>query len=331
MKKKIIWIIVLIVIVGGVVMLVRSRDDKKEYVTSEVVRGDVSQVISVTGDVVSRDEVDIIPVASGRIEEIFVSVGDEVEEGQMIVSLDADVLVAQLREAREALRVAEENEKLSRRGWNDMKPEEKAAQIATTNQARYAVSVIQEQIANTNLYTPIGGKVSEVNYEDGEVVPLSGAIATILRDDLLEIEADVPESDISDLKLGQIASLEFDAFDINGEVRAKIVQIYPAAMVIQDVVYYKVKFEILGDDERIMPGMSVDIDVLTQEKKGVLSVPNQAIETDGSRNFVLILNGEGQEEEKNVVVGMKGDDGMTEIVSGLKEGESVVTFVKNDK
>ncbi|MDH4330796.1 MAG: efflux RND transporter periplasmic adaptor subunit [Candidatus Moranbacteria bacterium] len=329
MKKKIIWTVIVLAIIGGVVML-RSGRNEKEYVTSAVVRGDISQVISVTGDVVSKEEVNVSSETGGQMEDDFVNVGDEVSEGQQVASLDASILVSQLREAREALRVAEENEKLSRRDWNSLKPEQRAAKIATTNQARQAVATVQQRIGKTNLFSPMNGKVSAVNYEKGEVVPIGGVVVTILRDDLLEIEADVPESDISELELNQEASLEFDAFDIDGEVKARIIQIYPAATIIQDVVYYKVRFEILGDDDRIKPGMSVDIDVLTNEKKNVLSVPNQAIKSMDSKKVVVVLNAEGQEEEKEVVVGMKGDDGMTEIVSGLKEGENVVTFVKEE-
>ena len=81
--------------------------------------------------------------------------------------------------------------------------------------------------------------------------------------------------------------------------------------------------------------MSTDIDILTAEKKNVLAVSNQAIKNEDGKRYVEILE-TGADQQKivkraDVKAGLRGDSGLTEIVSGLSEGEEVITFVKESK
>lgn len=328
MKKRVIWIIIACVIVGGIFWIFKKGDRDKTYITEEVKSGDISRSVSVTGEVVSKDRADISSKISSTVEDVYVSVGDEVSEGQRIARLNSDILSSQLKEAEEGLRIKEEAEKLARRQWDDYKPEERQSAVTATNQARQAVKTARERVRQSIVRSPIDGTVAFIAVDKGEWVSISSPIATVLRDDLLEIEMDVPESDIAEIEIGQTANLDFDAFDVNNDsnVKAKISQIYPAATVIQDVVYYKTKLEIVGDDSRMKPGMSVDVDVLIDEKKDVLVIPNRAIKTNGDK-YVTVLAEDGEEDERMVKIGMKGDNGMTEILSGLSEGEKVVISV----
>ncbi|MFC1645040.1 efflux RND transporter periplasmic adaptor subunit [Patescibacteria group bacterium] len=330
MRKKIIWISIICLLIGGIFWFMNRGDSDKEYITANASLGDVSQVISVTGEVVSKNRVDISSEISGEVEDVFVKVGDYVEKGQQIAKIDTSILISQLREVREALRVKEEAEKLVRRQWDDNTPEQRSSAIAATNQARQAVRTAEKRVQRGNVFSPIEGLVSSLKVEKGELAIANGVISTVLRDDLLEIEAEVPESDIAELEVGQMATLEFDAFDMedSNEVNAKISQIYPAATIIQDVVYYKVKLEIVGSDARIRPGMSVDIDVLTSEKKGILTIPGQAVKQINGEKFVTILSESNEEERRMIESGIRSDDGVIEIISGIKEGERVVILVK---
>ncbi|KKP64383.1 MAG: Secretion protein HlyD [Candidatus Moranbacteria bacterium GW2011_GWF2_34_56] len=85
------------------------------------------------------------------------------------------------------------------------------------------------------------------------------------------------------------------------------------------------------EDSRIKSGMSTDIDILTSERKNVLAVSNQAVKNDEGNRYVEVL--EMKDEQKttrkvDVKIGLRGDNGMTEIISGLNEGDEVVAFTK---
>jgi len=167
--------------------------------------------------------------------------------------------------------------------------------------------------------------------EEGEMASVASPIVTISGEKGFEIKADIPESDIDKVKIGQKGEATFDAFDSDEIFYFNVSEIEPAATIIQDVVYYKVTFKMEKEDSRIKSGMSTDIDILTSERKNVLAVSNQAVKNDEGNRYVEVL--EMKDEQKttrkvDVKIGLRGDNGMTEIISGLNEGDEVVTFTK---
>jgi multidrug efflux pump subunit AcrA (membrane-fusion protein) len=144
------------------------------------------------------------------------------------------------------------------------------------------------------------------------------------------VKADVPESDIVKIALGQKADIKLDAFMAQDVFEGEVIDIEPASTIIQDVVYYKVKFRIINYDPRIKNGMSADLDIKTAEKKNVVFAPLRAVKTENGGKYVEVLKDEknGVTEKITVTTGMEGNDGMVEIKSGLKGGEKVVTLTK---
>jgi len=96
-----------------------------------------------------------------------------------------------------------------------------------------------------------------------------------------------------------------------------------------DVGAYGVKLQFVKDDARVKSGMTANISIATGERQGVIAVPESAIITRGSDKFVLVENGAGHSAETPVTVGITGGNGLVEIVTGLKEGDKVVTFGNN--
>ena len=96
------------------------------------------------------------------------------------------------------------------------------------------------------------------------------------------------------------------------------------------VVYYKVKVSFTEKDDQVKPGMTANIDIKTNEKNNVLMIPARAIkEVAGKKVVQILINGAPQDRE--VTSGLKGDEAMIEIITGLNEGEEAVTFIKNGK
>jgi RND family efflux transporter MFP subunit len=323
MSKKKIIIAVVVVLIGGAYFYYRSQDTGPVTPTETVKRGDVAEIVSVTGTLVPEEYADLSFPATGVIDRIFISKGDRVEKDDVIASLNASVLASQIAEARMALRVAEENEKLARRGWEDLKPEERAAKKIVTDQARENVRTLLAQKDNLFVSAPFGGIVTKLDTRVGETVIAGTDIARVSGEAALIAEARVPESDIVSVKAGMRADIKFDALSPEDVLSAEIIAIDPAATIVQDVVSYKVRFRMTDPDARLKEGMTADIDIKVAEANGVLTVPFRSLSKEAGKTYAQVKQADETFKKTEVVVGIESDEGTVEIKSGLKEGDQV--------
>lgn len=323
-KKIIIWIIIAIIVVGGVFLYFKNKKTEVERITETVRLEDIARTVSVTGEIIPEKQTNLAFEAIGKIKSIDVEVGDEVEKDQIVATIDNSVLRSQLWGAQVALNIQRENLDLSRRDWNDLKPEEKATEKLAVDQAQASLQTIEEQLEKTVLRSPIKGVVVKSNLEPGEIAGLGAVIISIIQKGELKIEAEVSESDIVEVELGQKANITFDALPSDEIFKAEVVEIEPAATTIQDVVYYKIKLKLESIDPRFRTGMSADIDILTAQKNNVLAIPERAIESENGSKIVQVLLGNGEVKKVEVETGLRGDDGNIEIISGLKDGDETV-------
>ncbi len=136
--------------------------------------------------------------------------------------------------------------------------------------------------------------------------------------------ASVDETDISQVEEGQKVDVTLDAFP--DEIFEGIVtRIDPQTVVAQNVTTIPVTVEITDPDARLKPGMNATCDFIIDRKEDVLVVPTEAVKDQDGKYTVTVMK-DGKQAERSVEVGLAGDD-TTEIVSGLKEGETVVTAV----
>jgi RND family efflux transporter MFP subunit len=333
-KRVLIWIIILFILGAGGFYYFNPKGSEPEYTTEKVTRVDINQTVSVTGEVSDISKVDLSSEVNGVIEDLFVKVGDRVVMGQKIAKINDATLRTQLKESLIALQIQQEQLDLKRRKWDTYKPEEKESAKLALESAKASVSTLKEQLKKNIVYAPIDGIVVKKYFGVGEMTSITLPIVTIAGEDGFEIRANVSESDIDKIKINQKGNATFDAFSADDIFNFEIIDIEPAATIIQDVVYYEVTFKILTQDNRIKSGMSTDIDILTAEKRNVLTVSNQAIKNDEGNRYVELL--EIKDDKKNikrvdVKIGLRGDSGMTEIISGLNEGDEVITFIKEAK
>ncbi len=178
------------------------------------------------------------------------------------------------------------------------------------------------------LRSPANGIIKEVNFKVGEVIGGTSVatFAKMISYDFI-LEAKVPESDVAKVKVGQKASLTFDAFDPEEKFSATVVSVDPSSIVTQDVVDYVVKLGMDNDDPRWKDGMSSSIDILVAKKGNTLMIPERAVKDSGGKTTIQVLEN-GKAVDREIKTGMRGDGGMIEIVSGVKEGEQVITSQK---
>lgn len=201
---------------------------------------------------------------------------------------------------------------------------------AEVQRQRAFVAEAQNEYAKTNLVALTDGVLTKLDIDIGETVVMNTTIATIMSSGLV-IKVDISESDIAKVMVKDPVAMTLDAFEESIEFTGEVAAIDPASTEISGVMYYKTTITLLdkkGHD--IRPGMTANIHIKTDEKKGVLVIPSRAInEQDGKKMVRVLTNKEkGLFEEREVETGIRGDDGKVEITKGLNDEEEVVTFVK---
>lgn len=201
------------------------------------------------------------------------------------------------------------------------------AEEAGIEQALAAVKSAEAELAKSIIKSPVDGVVTNTDGKLGEIIPASKNIISIISYGEYRLESFIPEADIAKIKIGNLAKTTLDAYGDSVVFETAVTKIDPAATMIDGVPTYKVTLEFIGKDERIRSGMTTNLDILTGQKDNVLILPNRMIITKDDGKYVSVLNPLDKSEllEKLVITGLRGSDGNVEIVSGLTEGEKVIT------
>ncbi|MEK7138094.1 MAG: efflux RND transporter periplasmic adaptor subunit [Patescibacteria group bacterium] len=201
--------------------------------------------------------------------------------------------------------------------------EQIAAQSAQVKQAKAKTQVIQAQINQNIIFAPFAGLVAKQDLEIGEVAAANVTFISLISDDKLEVEANVPEVSIGKVAVGNLAKIKLDAF--SDEIfEGRVGYVEPAETLVEGVVNYKIKVIFDKADKRIRTGLTADIDITTLTKENVLMIPSFAIQENEDGSFTV-----NQKEDREAVlveieVGVRGSDGSVEIISGLREDDEIV-------
>lgn len=183
-----------------------------------------------------------------------------------------------------------------------------------------ALTDLKAKLADYVVRAPFAGIVAKVNVKKGDSVSSATTLATLITKQKIA-EISLNEVDVAKIKVGQKSTLTFDAIEglsITGEVA----EIDTLGTVSQGVVTYAVKIIFDTQDERVKSGMSVSATIITDVKQDVLLVPNAAVKSNGEQYVEVLEN--NVPRNQTVETGLSNDT-MTEITSGLKEGDRVVT------
>ena len=222
------------------------------------------------------------------------------------------VAEAQLAAAQKALELAKA------RYAEDSKQAE--AEIA---RARSALEGVKVQLSYATLTAPISGVIASVSTQEGETVAAglnAPTFVTIIDLNRLQVDAYVDEVDIGKIQVGQKALFTVDAFPAQ-EFRGRVMAIYPKAVLQENVVNYDVVIEI-ENNGLLRSEMTAGVTILLDARKDVVAIPAKAVRREAGKNIVYV-DADGKRETRAIKVGWK-DGQWIEIVSGLKEGETVV-------
>lgn len=189
-------------------------------------------------------------------------------------------------------------------------------------QKENALADAKDKLADYYLTAPFDGVVAKINVIAGDSVSSGSAAATLITKQKLA-EVSLNEVDVAKVKPGEKATLTFDALpDLS--IAGLVASIDTIGTVSQGVVTYNVKVAFETPDASVKPGMSVSAAIITDVRQDVILVPNQAVKSNNSGSYVELMSSSGAPVNTPIQVGLSNDT-MTEITSGLKEGDKVVT------
>ena len=210
--------------------------------------------------------------------------------------------------------------------------------MLSVKQKENALQDAKDNLSDYYVYAPFSGTLSNVALKKTDQASSGTAIATLITDKQIA-ELSLNEVDIAKISVGQKATLTFDAVpDLT--IAGKVAEIDSVGTVSSGVVNYKVKISFGTNDARVKPGMSVNATIITNVKQNILTVLNSAVKTQNNASYVETFN----VELPTATAGIQGsislipptkttveigiaNDTNTEIISGLKEGDIVVTKI----
>ncbi len=246
------------------------------------------------------------------------------------------VKLADVNNAREQVNLSRAALKsaLGNRAQDTLKDQDIRQADDTVKASQSQVDYWRAQLDKTFIRSPISGTVLQLAAQQGETLAAGLSAPTlIIVADLTRLQVDVfvDETDIGKVKLGQEASVTVDAFPLHA-FRGKVMKIASGSTIQQGVVTYDVAVEIEDTKRQLKPDMTASVNIQTGRRPDVLLVPSEAVKAgaDGTSVSVVVKkDGKTDTVHRRVTVG--GSDGVnTEIVDGLKEGETIVLAGMDD-
>lgn len=365
MRKNLVRIgIVLVAFLGIWLTFVKGPSNKTEFKTQKLTRGNITETITASGIINPISTVSIGTQVSGTISEIYVDYNSEVKKGQLLAQIDPDMFEATLAQRTAALEIAkaevdvvkndivyyqkhlERIKKLKASNYSTDKELEAAQRDydnavvqlalreAQVKQADAAMQYAQTELNYTKIISPVDGIVISKSIEVGQTVAASFSTPELfsVAEDLtkMEIDTSVVEADISKVKEGQTVEFSVDSYPDVTFV-GKVTQVRNEPITVSNVVTYSVIVEIDNRENKLKPGMTANVTIITNKKDDALIVPNQALRVAMTDNQATVYKDRGiwvmkngKPERIGITLGIS-DDNNTEVFSDeLHEGDEII-------
>ena len=313
-KRLVIFFLLGLVIILSVFKWGISRNGNTfEYKTAEAVRGDFTLIVNATGNLEPINQVDVGSEVSGTVESVMVDYNDNVKEGEILAKLDTTRIEAQANQSRAVVAKARANLQQVRATLFEARKEmdrfiqvqkishgkvpsrhefdaadaalrrakaSEAMVLANIAEARARLKVNETDLEKSIIISPINGVVLERSVEPGQTVAasLQAPILFTLAEDLtkMELQVEVDEADVGQVKKGQNATFTVDAFP-KRIYPARITQVRYGSKTSAGVVTYPALLDVDNSDLSLRPGMTATADIVVKHVKDALLVPNSAL------------------------------------------------------
>ena len=351
-SKYIITALIALFVIGTFVFLYRqSRPKEVHYQELEATVMDIQRTTVVTGKIIPRNEVNVKPQINGIIAEIYKKAGEQVQENEVIAKLKVIPDMNSLSSAQSRVRLSEINLKQAQTNYDREKAlydkqlvsaDEFEKVLQALNQAKEersaaqdALEVIRDGVSRSNatssstlVRSTITGLILDVPVKVGNSVIQANTmndgttVATVANMNDLIFDGNVDETEVGSLHEGLPVVITIGALQ-NYSFDATLEYISPKAVESNGANQFEIKAAVsVTSDQMIRSGYSANAEFVLEEAKGVLSLPESALEFDGDDTYVQVLNADGSTTRTKVETGLS--DGVNiEIKSGVTEGTKV--------
>lgn len=305
--KKILIFSAVVVAVIVVAFLLFHKKKAITFSTFTIENSSVQQNVTATGYVEPVDEVEVGTQVSGKVQKIYVDYNSRVTKGELLAELDKSTLNERLSEAQASLNSSESALKYAQQNYNRTKAlyDANAASEADFQEVKNALVQAQSNYSNAQtsvreakvnlsyaeIYSPIDGVVLAREVEEGQTVAASYSTPTmfIIANDIkkMQVEANVDEADIGAVKLGQTVTFTVDAYPtMNFDGTVNQIRLEPTTT--NNVVTYTVIINAPNPDEKLFPGMTASVTIITKNENGPI-VPLQAFDYQPTSEVFKLL------------------------------------------
>ncbi len=356
-------VIVAAIAVMVVINLNKSRGKTTEVTTTTVERGSLTRTVSGSGYIQPEVDVQISARISAEIMKLHVEEGDVVEKGQLLVELDSQFYEANKEKAESGVMSAQASLKKSEADYKrveglfkqslasqadlDAIEAERMLSQSQVRQAQASLREADDNLNKTRLLAPMNGVVTRLNKEEGEIAVGSqfqaDPVMTVSDLTRMEVLSEIDENDVVLVSLGDSTKIEVDAIPekiLDGVVSEIAHEATTRGRGTQEqVTNFEVKIAVTSKVDELRPGMSCTVDISTETRDSVLYVPIQCVtmrdvepdsaeaakaeEVQKKRQVVFVVD-DGAAKVVPIETGIS-DDTNIEIVSGLQEGQQVVS------
>lgn len=359
-KRKAVWVSAAVLVVAGVTSMAgfgkSASTDQQVPATAEAKAEDIQQVVRAAGVVQPQKRVDVGAQVSGQVRTLFVKLGQEVKVGDRLVSLDADLAAsdviqgeAALEQQRSAVHVRtlelaaaqtelDRQSKLNEVGMTPRQDFDRAKQAVERIQAdlegvraserRLKADLDRRRLSlrYTDIRSPINGQVVNLPIQEGQTVlslqmaPLLMTLADLSK---VTVKAKVPEADISAVRVGNRAT--FTAMGVQKAYQGQVSSVQPMPEKVGGALYYVVSIDVDNEDRALLSEMTVSVQIVVSEAKGVLAVPVAALgaKTLEGTYELDVLGADGKITQKQVRVGVT-NGAKVQVLDGIQAGDRVV-------
>lgn len=271
---------------------------------------------------VDADLVEVRSKVAGTIEKITVKEGDRVAEGDLLLQLGSDTLRFQLQQAENDVKTQEQTLNNLIDPAND--PSGQLRQLkAKLEQSQITLTSRQSDVEDLRVKAPVAGQISSLTLRVGDRVTQNANLFRVADYGKMQITITVDELDVARAKIGQPVQITLDALP-GRNFTGKVSKINPEGVFRNDIATFEVTVQV-DNPQGMMAGMNSTVNIIVEERTGVLWLPAQAVTVRQGKAFVQVLEGETV-KQKDVEVGTRTSQ-QVEIKSGLKENDQVILTI----
>lgn len=203
---------------------------------------------------------------------------------------------------------------------------------AQLQDANVSLAQAENNLNNVRILAPVNGTITDVVSDIGEQITPNVAQIKMIGTEVYDIEAQVPEADIVKVQVGQEAEITLDSYGDEIKFKGVVTSENPDQTKVLDAIYYKIRVALEKTDKDIKPGMTANVIVTTDMADNAFVIPIRAVKTDtdtGSKSVRILVDNEPQIKE--IELGLRGDEGRVQILSGLTVGQKVILSEKVGK